>query len=100
MISDSFFCFGLLIRGDRGADWFGFKHKSHPNREIKMHAVRFGSVDFKKSSKPNQTNAVMIGSMVAVYDVIFRYKTILNIAKKNLNFLNNITVPIKVVYPK
>jgi hypothetical protein len=36
----------LLSRGDRGADWFGFKHKSHHNREIKMHAVRFGSVGF------------------------------------------------------
>ena len=71
-----------MCRGDRGAVWFGFEHKSHPNRKIKMHAVRFGSVGFKKSSKPNQTNAVMIGSVVAVYDVIFRYQTILNIAKK------------------
>jgi hypothetical protein len=40
--------------GDCGADWFDFKYKSHPNREIKMHAVQFGSVGFKKSSKPNQ----------------------------------------------
>jgi hypothetical protein len=77
----------IIFRGDRGADWFGFKRKSHPNREIKMHAVWFDSVGFKKSSKPNQTkpnqtNAVRIGSVVAVYDVIFRYQTILNIAKK------------------
>jgi hypothetical protein len=35
-----------LGRGDRGAVWFGFEHKSHPNRKIKMHAVRFGSVGF------------------------------------------------------
>ena len=34
------------IRGVRGAVWFGFEHKSHPNREIKKHAVWFGSVDF------------------------------------------------------
>jgi len=34
------------FRGVRGAVWFGFEHKSHPNREIKKHAVWFGSVDF------------------------------------------------------
>ncbi|MCI58097.1 hypothetical protein A2U01_0079350, partial [Trifolium medium] len=28
----------LLPKGDRGALWFGFEHKSHPNREIKLHA--------------------------------------------------------------
>ena len=33
-------------RGVRGAVWFGFEQKSHPNREIKKHAVWFGSVDF------------------------------------------------------
>ena len=33
-------------RGVGGAIWFGFEHKSHPNREIKKHAVWFGSVDF------------------------------------------------------
>jgi hypothetical protein len=33
-------------RDVRGTVWFGFEHKSHPNRNIKMHAVRFGSVDF------------------------------------------------------
>jgi len=33
-------------RDVRGAVWFGFEHKSHPNREIKKHAVWFGSVDF------------------------------------------------------
>jgi hypothetical protein len=34
-----------------------------------MHAVRFGSVGFKKviQTKPNQTNTVRIGSVVAVY---------------------------------
>jgi hypothetical protein len=36
----------ILLRGDRGAVWFSFEHKSHPNRKIKMHAVRFGSVGF------------------------------------------------------
>jgi hypothetical protein len=49
---------------------------------VRIGSVWFGSVGFKKSSKPNQTNAVRIGSVVAVYDVIFRYQTILNIAKK------------------
>jgi len=29
-----------------GAVWFGFEHKSHPNREIKKYAVWFGLVDF------------------------------------------------------
>jgi len=33
-------------RGVRGAVWFGFEHKSHSNREIKKHAIWFGSVDF------------------------------------------------------
>jgi hypothetical protein len=33
-------------RGDRGAVWFGFEHKSHSNRKIKIHAVQFGSVGF------------------------------------------------------
>jgi hypothetical protein len=47
-----------------------------------MHVVRIGSVGFKKSSKPNKTNAVMIGSVVAIYDVIFWYQTILNIENK------------------
>jgi len=36
----------IIARGVRGAVWFGFEHKSHPNREIKKHAVWFGSVDF------------------------------------------------------
>jgi hypothetical protein len=36
----------VFARGDRGAVWFGFEYKYHPNREIKMHVVRFGSVDF------------------------------------------------------
>jgi hypothetical protein len=31
---------------------------------------------------PNQTNAVMIGSVVAVYSLTFQYQTILNIKKK------------------
>jgi len=48
-----------LIRGVQGAVWFGFEHKSYQNRGIKKHAVWFGLVRliFKKSSKPNQTNA-------------------------------------------
>jgi len=36
----------IQLRGVRGAVWFGFEHKSHPYREIKKHAVWFGSVDF------------------------------------------------------
>jgi len=36
----------IEFRGVRGAVWFGFEHKSHPNREIKKHAVWFGSIDF------------------------------------------------------
>jgi len=57
----------MLSRGVRGAVWFGFEHKSHPNREIKK--MRFGLIRliFKKSSKPNQTIAVWIGSVCAVY---------------------------------
>jgi hypothetical protein len=43
-----------LTRGDRVADWFSFEHKSHFNREIKMHAVQFGLVGFKRSSKPTK----------------------------------------------
>jgi hypothetical protein len=34
------------FRGDRGAVYFGFEYKSHPNREIKIDTVRFGSVGF------------------------------------------------------
>jgi hypothetical protein len=30
----------------RDAVWLGFEHKNHPNREIKMHVVRFGFVGF------------------------------------------------------
>ena len=43
----------LWVRSVRGAVWFDFEHKSHPNREIKN--MRFGLVRliFKKSSKPN-----------------------------------------------
>jgi hypothetical protein len=48
-------------RRDRRANWFGFKNKSYPNREIKMHAIRFCSVGFKKSSKPNQTKPMRLG---------------------------------------
>jgi len=36
-----------IDRGVRGAVWFGFMVKSHPNRRnIKKQAVWFGSVDF------------------------------------------------------
>jgi len=38
--------FVAKIRGVRGAVWFGFEVKSHPNRKIKNHAVWVGSVDF------------------------------------------------------
>jgi hypothetical protein len=64
--------------------------------------MRFGLVRlvFKKSSKLNQTNAVRIGSVVAVYIITLQYQIILNIQKKNMKFQNNFTVPIKVVYPK
>jgi len=37
----------IHTRDVRGAVWFGFEGKSHPNREIKKHAVWFGLVDFK-----------------------------------------------------
>jgi hypothetical protein len=63
------------------AVWFGLV-LSIKVREIKMHAVRFSSVGFKRSSKPNQTNAVRIDSIVAVYSITFMYQTILNIQKK------------------
>jgi len=55
--------------GVRGAVWFGFESKSHPNRKIKKHAVWFGLVDFKNKirTKPNQTNAVWFGSVSAVF---------------------------------
>jgi len=33
-------------RGARGAVWFGFEAKSHPNRKTNKYAVWFGSVDF------------------------------------------------------
>jgi hypothetical protein len=71
---------------------FSFDYKSHPNCKIKIHAVRFGSVDQDKihavwfgwflKCHPNQTNAVRIGSVVAVYSLTFQYQTILNIKKK------------------
>jgi hypothetical protein len=59
-----------MYRGDRGAVWFDFDHKSHPNREKKI--MRFGLVRliFKTSSKPNQTNVVRIGSVAAVYTIL------------------------------
>jgi len=57
----------VVSRGVRGAVWFGFEYKSHPNREIKKHAVGLVRLIFKKSSKPNQTNAPWIGSVCAVY---------------------------------
>jgi hypothetical protein len=39
-----------------------------------------------------------IDSVGVVYRIIFQYQTILNIQKKNLKFLNNITIPIKIGY--
>jgi len=54
-------------RSVRDAVWFGFEHKSHSNREIKNMRFSLVRLIFKKSSKPNQTNAVWIGSVCAVY---------------------------------
>jgi len=34
------------IRGVRGAVWFDFEGKSHPNCKVKKDVVWFGSVDF------------------------------------------------------
>jgi hypothetical protein len=67
-----------MFRGDRGAVWFGFEYKSYSNREIKMHAVR---LIFKKSSKPNQTNAIKVGSVYAVYRDIKNYDNITNLVQ-------------------
>jgi hypothetical protein len=50
----------LESRGDRGAVWFGFEHKRHPNREIKMHVVWFGW--FLKTHQ-NQTKSMRLGSV-------------------------------------
>jgi hypothetical protein len=70
MLHEVFLCYVARLHlehlrwwGDRGAVWFGFEHKSHLNREIKMHAVRFGSVDFKRSFKPNRTKPMRLGSV-------------------------------------
>jgi len=62
----------LSVRGVRGAVWFGFERKS---REIKKHAVWFGSVDFKNKirTKPNQTNAVWVGSVSAVFSIQYNF---------------------------
>jgi len=59
----------VQIRGVCGAVWFNFEGKSHPNRKIENHAVWFGSVDFENKirTKPNQTNAVWVGSVSAVF---------------------------------
>jgi len=50
-------------RGVRGAVWFGFERKSHPNRKIKKNAVWFGSVEFKNKirTKSNQCGLGWIG---------------------------------------
>lgn len=37
---------GVSVMGVRGAIWFGFEVKSHPNHKINKYAVWFGSVDF------------------------------------------------------
>jgi hypothetical protein len=48
----SFYSMGMIYMiytitmGVRCAVWFGFEHKNYPNREIKIHAVQFGSIDF------------------------------------------------------
>jgi len=41
-------------RGVCGAVWFGFEGKSHLNCKIKKHAVWFGWLTLKITSKPNQ----------------------------------------------
>jgi len=48
--------------GVRGADWFGFETKSHPNLKIKK-ACGLVQLILKKK-KLNQTNATWVGSVV------------------------------------
>jgi len=64
-------------RGVRGAVWFDFEGKSHPNRKIKKHAVWFGSVDFKNKI---QTKPMRFGldRLVRFFldDTIFLFPTL------------------------
>jgi len=62
----------LSVWGVRGAVWFGFERKS---REIKKRAVWFGSIDFKNKirTKLNQTNAVWVGSVSAVFSIQYMF---------------------------
>jgi hypothetical protein len=48
--------------------WFGFGHKSYPNRGTKMY-MRFGLVrmSFKKSSEANQIKPMRLGSVQTVH---------------------------------
>jgi hypothetical protein len=81
-----FFSFVIYFSSDCDAVWFGFEYKSYLNCEIKMHAIQFCSIGFLNviQTKPNKINAVRIGSVVAVYSIIFQYQTILNIQQKEL----------------
>jgi hypothetical protein len=75
-----------VVRDDRGAVWFGFDYKSHPNCEINcMRLVWFGW--FLKSHL-NQTNAVRVGSVCAVYRNI-KNMTILSTYDNITNLLQN-----------
>jgi len=53
--------------GVRDTVWFGFENKSHPNHKKKN--MMFGLVGFKNKirTKPNQTNAVWVGSVGAIF---------------------------------
>jgi hypothetical protein len=87
----------LLIGGDRNAVWFGFEHKNHLNRKIKMHAVRLG---WFLKGHPNQCDYDRFGGCGLRHNISVRVPNNFKHQKNNLNFPNNIKIPIKVVYPK
>jgi len=60
----------LSVRGVSGAVWFGFERKS---REIKKHAVWFGSVDFKNKIR---TKPMRLDRLVRFfrYNIIFCFQ--------------------------
>jgi len=62
-----------LDRGVRGAVWFGFERKSHPNREIKSMRSSLVQLTLKIKSEPNQTNAVWVGSVSAVFSIQYNF---------------------------
>jgi hypothetical protein len=63
-----------------------------------MYAVQFCSVDFKKSSKLNQTNAAGLEYWFGWCDLYYNISVPNNFKHKRKR--NKITVPIKIVYPK